>query len=87
MDGSHSLYYTLDIPRIVFIDDKKIKKEDICLARIFLKKGAVEENELKKILEQKKIDKYKNLTKKFHNFLLKKSESMENQSKGPIIID
>ncbi|VTZ69081.1 leucine-rich repeat protein [Plasmodium chabaudi chabaudi] len=80
-------YLIANIPNIVFLDDKKIKKEDICLARIFLKKGAVEESELKKLFEQKKIDKYKNLTEKFHNFLLKKSESIENQNSGPIIID
>ncbi|CRH00577.1 leucine-rich repeat protein, putative [Plasmodium relictum] len=71
-----SKYLIANIPRLVFLDDKKIKKEDIYLAQIFLKKGVKEENELKKIFEKKKMDKYKNLTEKFHSFLLKKSEKV-----------
>ncbi|CRG97868.1 leucine-rich repeat protein, putative [Plasmodium gallinaceum] len=71
-----SKYLIANIPRLVFLDDKKIKKEDICLAQIFLKKGLKEENELKKIFEKKKIEKYKNLREKFHTFLLKKSEKV-----------
>ncbi|KAI4839728.1 leucine-rich repeat protein [Plasmodium brasilianum] len=71
-----SRYLIANIPRLVFLDDKKIKKEDVCLARIFLKRGTKEEHELKKIFEKKKIDKYKNLTEKFHSFLLAKSEKV-----------
>ncbi|SOV11813.1 leucine-rich repeat protein [Plasmodium gaboni] len=67
-----SKYFIANIPTLVFLDDKKIKKEDICLARIFLKKGTHEENELKKIFEKKKMDKYKNLSHKYHSFLMNK---------------
>ncbi|ETW50891.1 hypothetical protein PFMALIP_01049 [Plasmodium falciparum MaliPS096_E11] len=67
-----SKYVIANIPTLVFLDDKKIKKEDICLARIFLKKGIREENELKKIFEKKKMDKYKNLSQKYHSFLMNK---------------
>ncbi|SCQ16570.1 leucine-rich repeat protein, putative [Plasmodium ovale] len=70
-------YIVANIPTIAFLDDKKVKKEDVCLARIFLKRGAKEESELKKIFEKKKEDKYKNTTEKFHAFLLTKSGSEE----------
>ncbi|GAW81463.1 conserved Plasmodium protein, unknown function [Plasmodium gonderi] len=69
-----SKYLVANIPNLIFLDDKKIKKEDICLARIFLKKGSTEEMELKKIFEKRKMEKYKNLSKKFHSYLLTKQE-------------
>ncbi|KMZ79993.1 hypothetical protein PVIIG_04792 [Plasmodium vivax India VII] len=64
-----SRYLVANIPNLIFLDDKKVKKEDVCLARVFLKRGPAEEMKLKKIFERRKMDKYKNLSEKFHAFL------------------
>ncbi|EUD68216.1 protein phosphatase [Plasmodium inui San Antonio 1] len=68
-----SRYLVANIPNLVFLDDKKVKKEDVCLARIFLKRGAAQEMKLKEIFQRKKMDKYKNLSEKFHTFLMAQS--------------
>ncbi|CAA9988748.1 leucine-rich repeat protein [Plasmodium knowlesi strain H] len=68
-----SRYLVANIPNLTFLDDKKIKKEDICLARMFLKRGPAQEMELKKIFEKRKMEKYKNLSEKFHAFLMAQS--------------
>ncbi|ANQ08542.1 Phosphatase 1 regulatory subunit [Plasmodium coatneyi] len=68
-----SRYLVANIPNLIFLDDKKIKKEDVCLARIFLKRGPAQEMELKKIFEKRKMEKYKNLSEKFHAFLMAQS--------------
>ncbi|KJP88859.1 hypothetical protein AK88_01549 [Plasmodium fragile] len=68
-----SRYLVANVPNLIFLDDKKIKKEDVCLARIFLQRGPAQEMELKKIFEKRKLDKYKNLTEKFHAFLMAQS--------------
>lgn len=71
-------YIIANIPRLVFLDDKKIKKTDIVLAQVFLKRGLKHEEQLQKILIYKKNEKYKNLTEKFHNFLaIKNRKTLE----------
>ncbi|VWU52995.1 leucine-rich repeat protein [Hepatocystis sp. ex Piliocolobus tephrosceles] len=70
-------YLIANVPHLLFLDDQKIKKENICLARVFLKHGKIAENELQKLFAKKKNEKYKNLTEKFHSFLLSRSEKQK----------